>query len=137
MAKNQALPGPQTGRRFALCPTTVKSGDFVLLGDIAAVALDDYKATELGTTFDCMGSHILTVIGKSSLSPSVGLAAGPGAKLYLDGGVLDAPTNVTTGGTIDTNNTGVFIGWLDPQYQKSVATNATDANAWVKLKGID
>jgi len=140
MAKTQVFPGPPTGRRFCAVPATVKSGDFLLVGDMAGVALNDYQANTTlgsGTTVDFTGTHVLTVVAKSALSPAVGAAAGPGDKLYLDGGVLDATTNCTTGGTIDRNTGGTHIGWLDPQYLKTISSSATDANAQVKLKGID
>lgn len=134
---NQGLPGAPTSRRFALCPTTVKSGDFVLLGSIPAVALDSYSAQTLGTTFEICGSFNLSVIAKSVLSPATNKVINPGDAIYFDGGTLDSATNVTTGGTLDANSGGTLFGYLDPQYQKAVATGTTDAAALVMLRRGD
>ena len=46
--KNQTRQGTPTSPRFCICPTTVKSGDFVLIGDEPACALNDYQASEGG-----------------------------------------------------------------------------------------
>lgn len=137
MAKNQALPGPPTSRRFAKCPSTVVAGDLVLLGSIPAVALDNYQSNEGGTTFDTGGTFVISVTAASQLSPLVGSAAAPGDKLYLSGETLDGTTNVSTGGTVCRVTGGVHIGFLDPQYQTSVTSGSTDANAWVKLLGSE
>ncbi len=131
--KNQGLLGTPTSPRFSLCPITVKAGDAVLLGGIPAVALDDYQANEGGTTFYANGTFTLTVIGRSSESPVVTAAIKPGDKIYAVG-TLDAPTNVTTGLTLDANSsTGVLFGTLDPQYQTSVGAGLTDTAAWVRI----
>jgi predicted RecA/RadA family phage recombinase len=130
--KNQALTGTPTSRRFALCPTTVKAGDAVLLGGIPAFALDDYQTLTLGTTFLTNGTFSYSVTAKSSLSPSTGKAINPGDPLYYDGGTLDATTNVTTGGTIDANSSATAFGSLDPE-QIKILTTVTNAAAWVRI----
>jgi predicted RecA/RadA family phage recombinase len=129
---NQVLTGTPTNRRFAACPTTVKAGDIVLLGALPAVALDNYQANEGGTTFLVNGSFSLTVIGQSSESPVVGHTIKPGDKLYGTG-TLDAPTNVTTGLTIDANSSNTFIGYLDPNFNVTVLTGTTNTAAPVML----
>lgn len=135
--KNQVFTGTPTSRRFASCPTTVKAGDLVLLGSEPAVALDDYQSVTGGSTFLTGGTFQLSVTAKSSLSPSTGKAINLGDPVYLDGGTLDATTNVTTGGTIDANSsTGVKIGYLDPQGTK-IASGATDTAAFVRLQGAE
>ncbi len=131
--KNQVFTGTPTSRRFALCPTTVKAGDAVLLGTVPAVALDDYQANTGGTTFLLSGSFTLTVVAVTVISPPSGSAVKPGDKLYYDGGTLDSTTNVTTGGTIDKNSsTGVFFGHLDPN-NATILSTATSTTAVVEL----
>ena len=133
--KNQVYTAPPTSRRFALCPTTVKSGDFVLLGPgIPAVALDDYQTLTGGTTFLLAGTFALTVVGQTVESPQTTHKINPGDKLYLNSGTLDSTTNITTGGVIDANSSGTFIGYLDPSYV-AVAAGATDTAAQVLLAG--
>lgn len=133
--KNQViLSTPGTQRGTVPCPITVKAGDAVLLGKIPAVAINDYQSEYGGTSFETTGSYVLTVIGKSSESPSVGAAIGAGGKIYAVG-TLDATTNVTTGLTLDANSSsGTFYGELDPQYPGApVASSATDTAAWVRI----
>ena len=130
--KNQVLIGTPTSPRFALCPTSVKAGDPVLLGGIPAVALDDYQANEGGTTFYANGTFVLTVIGRSQESPAVGLAIKPGDKIYASG-TLDSTTNVTTGLTLDGASGGTLFGTLDPQFQTTIASNTTNTAAWVRV----
>lgn len=129
--KNQVYTGTPTSRRFALCPTTVKAGDPVLLGKIPAVALDDYQSVTGGTTFLLNGTFALTVIGQTAESPAVHAAINPGDKLYATG-TLDVTTNITTGLTIDANSSNTFFGNLDPSYVQ-VASGATDTVAQVQL----
>ena len=131
--KNQVLLGTPTSPRFALCPTTVKAGDAVLLGKIPAVALDDYQANYTGTTFYTNGTYALTVVGESSVSPPVNAVIKPGQALYYNGGTLDATTDVTTGGTISADSSGTPFGQLDPQYQANVGSGLTVAGALVRL----
>ena len=135
--KNQSFAGTPTQARFALCPSTVKAGDAVLVGSEPAVALDDYQSNTGGTTFYFGGSFNITVVGKSVLSPSSNLALGPGHKVYYDGGTLDSTTNVTTGGTIDGASGSTLFGYIDPSYTSGVTSGATDTAAIVRLQGAE
>ena len=130
--KNQVFTGTPTSRRFALCPTTVKSGDPVLLGTLPAVALDDYQAITGGTTFLLNGSFNLTVVAVTVISPPTTHKINPGDKVYFDGGSLDSATNVTTGGTIDANTGGTFFGNLDPS-GPAITAGVTSTTATVEL----
>jgi predicted RecA/RadA family phage recombinase len=92
-------------------PSTVKSGDLILVGVMAGIALTDYNASTGNATVDFDGAFLLSVTAKTSLSPSTGSQVKPGDALYLDGGSQDSTTNVTTGGTVDKNSSsGVYIG---------------------------
>ena len=76
--KNQLYTGTPTSPRFVLLPTTVKAGDALLVGVDPCVALDDYQTVSGGATCYFNGSFSLTVVAKSSLSPSTGKAIKPG-----------------------------------------------------------
>lgn len=130
---NQVFTGTPTSRRQIIpCPTTVKAGDAVLIGRLAAVALDSYQANEGGTSFLFGGSFALSVVAQHG-SPLVSGAIGPGDLLYADGGVLDVATNVTTGFTINADSVnGVFFGYLDPQ-QPKILSGVTNTAAIVLL----
>ncbi len=130
--RNQYFTGTNVSRRFALCPTTVLSGDPVLLGTIPAVALDDYQANTGGTTFLCNGSFVLTVIAATVVSPMTGSAVKPGDKLYVTGS-LDSTTNVTTSLVISKASGGTLFGHLDPTYP-TILTTVTDTAAVVVLE---
>jgi len=132
--KNQVYTGTPTSRRFALCPSTVKAGDPVLIGIIPAVALDDFQLNTGGTTFLLNGSFNLTVLGATVISPQTGHALKVGDKVYADGGTLDSTTNITTGFTLDANTSGVLFGEVDPSYQ-TIASGVSDTAAIVKLAG--
>lgn len=129
--KNQVFTGTPTSRRFALCPTTVKSGDAVLIGSVPGVALDDYQSVTGGTTFLLNGTFALTVVGQTTESPQTTHKINPGDKLYATG-TLDVTTNIVTGLVIDANGDNTFFGYLDPNYV-SVAAGATDTSANVML----
>ena len=133
---NQVYTGTPTSRRFCPCPSTVKAGDPVLIGLIPAVALDNYQATEGGTTFLLGGSFSLSVIAQSG-SPLAGHQINPGDKLYAEGGTLDASTNITTGFTLNADATyGTFFGYLDPE-QPKILSGVTNAAATVLIdKGV-
>lgn len=132
--KNQYFSGTPTSRRFALCPSTVKAGDAVLIGTMPAVALNDYQAVAGGAVFSFGGSFVLTVIGQTVASPQTAAALLPGHKVYAIG-TLDATTNVTTGLTIDGATGGTLFGEIDPAYTAGVTSGATDTNAVVALTG--
>lgn len=129
--KNQVFTGTPTSRRFALCPTTVKSGDPVLLGVIPAFALDDYSSLTGGTTFLLNGTFATTVVGQTAESPQTTHKINPGDALYATG-TLDSTTNVTTGLTIDANSSNTRFGNLDPNYV-AVSAGATDTAANVEI----
>ena len=130
---NQIYTGTPTSRRQPIaCPTTVKSGDAVLIGNVPAVALDDYQANIGGTTFEFGGSFNLTVIGQSG-SPLTSHGIKPGDKVYAEGGSYDSATNFTTGFTLNGDSTnGVFFGYLDPS-SPAVTSGATLTSATVLL----
>jgi predicted RecA/RadA family phage recombinase len=134
--KNQVYTGTPTSRRFALCPSTVVAGQAVLLGAEPAVALDDYNSGLGGTTFLTGGSFNLTVVGATG-SPATSHSIAPGAKLYADGGTVDVTTNVRTGFTINGNPSADFFGYLDPNYQTTISSGATDTAAIVRLGGAE
>ena len=92
-------------------PTTCLSGDLVVVGNMAAVLETSYNALTGKATASFEGAYFLTVSALSSESPAVNSAVKPGDKLYLNGGTLDATTNVTTGGTLDKNSAGTFVGF--------------------------
>lgn len=128
---NQKYTGTPTSRRQANCPTTVKAGDFVLLGKIPAIALDDYNSNVGGTTFLTNGTFTGTVIARTSSSPLVNSAVNPGDLLYATG-TLDATTNVTTGLTIDKNSSNTAFGSLDPT-EHAITSGTTSTTAGVRI----
>jgi predicted RecA/RadA family phage recombinase len=110
----------------------VKAGDPLLVGKVAAVALDDYQANEGGTTVLMGGSFALSVIAQSG-SPLTGHQINPGDELYAEGGVLDPVTNVTTGFTINADATyGTLFGNLDPS-APAILSGVTNTAASVLL----
>lgn len=129
---NQVYTGTPTGRRFALCPTSIVAGQPVLLGTIPAVALDSYQANEGGTTFLLNGSFALSVLAVTQISPPSNHKINPGDDLYADGGTTDTATNVTYGFTIDANTGGTKFGKLDPS-QAAITAGTTNAAAIVEL----
>jgi hypothetical protein len=137
--KNQVYTGTSTSRRFALCPTTIKAGDPVLIGEagdlraLAAVALDDYSAATGGTVFLFNGTFALTVIAVSQISPAVGEAINPGDPLFATG-TFDSATNMTTGLTISASDGDQPFGRLDPS-GVGILSGATDTAALVQLQG--
>jgi predicted RecA/RadA family phage recombinase len=130
--RNQVYTGTNVSRRFALCPTTVLSGDPVLIGTIPGVALDDYQANTGGTTFLCNGSFTLTVIAATVVSPITGSQVNPGDKLYVTGN-LDTPTNITTGLVISKASGGTLFGHLDPT-APAITSATTSTSAIVVLE---
>jgi predicted RecA/RadA family phage recombinase len=130
--RNQVYTGTNVSRRFALCPTTVVSGDAVLIGTIPGVALDSYQANTGGTTFLCNGSFTLTVIAATVVSPITGSQVNPGDKLYVTG-TLDSATNVTTGLVISKASGGTLFGHLDPS-DPAIPSATTSTSATVVLE---
>jgi len=134
--KNQVYTGTTTSRRFAKCPSTVKSGDAVFLVDEPAVALDDYSSVTGGTTFLTGGSFNLTVIGQTVASPQTAAALLPGHKVFGIG-TTDGTTGVITGLTLDGATGGKLFGYIDPSYTTGVTSGATDTAAIVRLAGAE
>jgi predicted RecA/RadA family phage recombinase len=132
--KNQMFQGTPTSPRFALCPSTVRAGDAVLIGTEPAVAVDDYQANEGGTTFYFNGSFFLPVVASSSHSPYTPAGIKPGAALYASGTPhvqTDGPT-VTTDLFISVTTTDTPFGVLDPSYVP-IAAGETDTYAGVRI----
>lgn len=129
--KNQVYMGPPTGARFVACPTTVKSGDAVLVGAEPAVALNDYQSNSGGATFCFGGSFNLTVVGSSTHSPFTPEALNSGDKVFASG-TLDSPTNVTTGLLITGTTTDTPFGYIDPS-GPGVSSGATNTATPVRL----
>lgn len=111
--KNQVYTGTPTSRRFVACPSTVKSGDPVLIGKVPAVALNDYESATGGAVFLMNGTFTLSVTGATQKSPQVNAAMNPGDKVYAEG-TLDVTTNVTTGLFLSATPGDTFFGNLDP-----------------------
>jgi predicted RecA/RadA family phage recombinase len=130
--KNQVYMGPPTGARFVTCPSTVKSGDAVLVGAEPAVALNDYQSNSGGATFYFGGTFSLTVVGSSSHSPYTGEALGPGAQVYASG-TLDTATNVTTALLISGTTSDTAFGFIDPT-GPGVTSGATNTATPVRLQ---
>lgn len=134
--KNQVYTGTPTSPRFCPCPTSIVSGQPVLIGTMPAIALDNYQANEGGTTFYFSGTYNLSVLGSTAVSPISGTAIKVGDPVYADtDGTLDATTNVYYGFTLDANSsTGTLFGNIDPSNGASVSSGQTEY-ADVKLKG--
>ena len=111
---NQLYTGTPTSRRQVSFPSSIVSGQPLLVGATPCVTLDSYQSNVGGATCEFGGSFVLTVVGQSG-SPLTGHKINPGDKLYADGGTLDAATNVTYGFTLNADATyGTFFGFLDP-----------------------
>lgn len=126
--------GTPTSPRFSLCPTTVKSGDLVLVGSEPACALNDYQSTTGGAVFYFSGTFTGTVEGSSTHSPITGVQINPGDKLFASGTsvpVTGGPT-FTTNLWISATTSDVAFGFLDPSYV-TIAPGATDTAAQVRL----
>src|SRR5215471_4413561 len=111
--------------RFYVCPSTVKAGDFVLVGGVLpAVAVDDYNSRTGGTFFG-------TVIAATVVSPITGSAVKQGDKLYATG-TTDNTTGMITGLTISKASGGVPVGTYDDG--AGITSGATDTAAPIKLR---
>lgn len=132
MSVNTIKYGDIKKRGFFKCPSAVTSGMPVLIGTLAAVAVDAYDSTLGGTVFDFSGTFGLTVIGQSTKSPVSGLQINPGDELFATGGTFDATTNVTTGITLDVTRGGVPFGNLDQL--TAILSGVTNTYAGVRLK---
>lgn len=127
---NQVKIGVPQNNRWFPCPSAVTSGMPVLIGTMAAVAMDAYDSSTGGTTFCLDGSYSLTVIAHSTQSPVSGLAVNPGDELYASG-TLDATTGITYSLTIDKTRGNCPFG----NYEGTgIASGVTDTTAVVRLK---
>ncbi len=113
-------------------PAAVTKGMPCLIGQMPAVAIDNYSTVTGRVTFCLEGVYALTVIGQSTVSPVSGLACKVGDELFASGGTLDATTNITTGITIDKTRGGVPFG--NYVGQASIASGATDTAAPVRIQ---
>jgi len=128
---NDAKKGSPQNNIFMPCPTQVTSGMPVLLGTVAAVAVDAYDSTLGGTVFATDGQFFLTVIGQSTQSPNSVQTIARGDQLFASG-TLDATTNVTYNLTIDKTRGNVSFG--NYVGAASITAGVTDTNAIVRLK---
>lgn len=128
---NQVKYGIPQQRRWFKCPSAVTSGMPVLIGTLAAVAIDAYDSSTGGTTFELTGSYALTVIGQSTQSPNSVQQVNPGDELFATGS-LDATTNVTYNLTIDKTRGNVPFGNLDQS--TPILAGVTNTAAVVRLK---
>lgn len=128
---NQLKRNDPRNNRWLPCPTQVTSGMPVLIGTIAAVAMDAYDSSTGGTTFQLDGDYALTVIGQSVQSPVSGLQVNPGDELYASG-TLDATTGITYNLTIDkTRGNCPFGNYLGTS---PILSGVTNTSAEVRLK---
>jgi hypothetical protein len=128
---NTAKMGTPQNNRWFPCPTAVTSGMPVLIGTLAAVAMDAYDSSTGGTTFMLDGSYFLTVIAQSAQSPVSGLQINVGDELFASG-TLDAPTGVTYNLTIDkTRGNTPFGNYEGPS---AILAGVTNTGAEVRLK---
>jgi len=130
--KNQLLQGTPTSPRFCACPSTVKAGDLVLVGQEAACALNDYQSNSGGATFYFSGTFSGTVYASSSHSPITGVAIGVGDKLYASGST-DGTTNVTTSLWISADSSDAFFGYVDPQLGSAMQSGTTNTAQAIRL----
>ena len=128
---NQLKQGVQANNRWYACPSAVTSGMPVLIGTLAAVAMDAYDSSTGGTTFCLDGTFALTVSAASTQSPVSGLAVNPGDELFASG-TLDSTTGVTYNLTIDKTRGNTPFGNYD--YTTAIASGATSTTAPVRLK---
>lgn len=125
---NQVYAVTPTRTRQVLFPSTVTvAGEPLLVGTEPCINLDSYQANIGGATCYFDGGYSLTVVAKSSLSPSVNHTIKPGDPIYLKGGTLDATTNVTTGGTLCADSSGTLWGHLDPSEATITGGETNDA----------
>ena len=128
---NQAKYDVPQNRRWYPCPAAVTSGMPVLIGTLAAVAMDAYDSSTGGTTFYMDGSYFLTVIGQSTQSPVSGQQINPGDELFASG-TLDSTTNITYSLTIDkTRGNTPFGNYEGPG---PILAGVTNTGAMVRLK---
>lgn len=128
--RNQVKIGLPQNNRWFPCPSQVTSGMPVLIGTMAAVAMDDYDSSTGGTNFCLDGDYTLTVIGQSQQSPNSVQAVNPGDELYANG-TLDATTGITYNLTIDKTRGNCPFGNLT---SAAISAGVTNTAAVVRLK---
>lgn len=91
-------------------PTTISSGDPVMVGDIPGVA----ETTEADgvATISMEGAYFLSVLASDGISPISGVALKPGDPVYADGGSTDSTTNITSGFTLDADDSKPLFGYV-------------------------
>ncbi len=134
MSINQLKIGVPQYNRWYPCPSAVTSGMPVLIGTMAAVAMDAYDSSTGGTTFQLDGTYALTVIGQSTQSPVSGLAVAPGAEVYASG-TLDATTNITYNLTIDLTRGNCPFGNFEGTTAITAGVTSTTAPVRLKIGG--
>lgn len=117
--------------RFFKCPTTITSGQAVLIGTLAAVAMDAYDSSLGGTVFRISGTFALSVFGGDSTSAGNSQDINPGDEIFATG-THDATTNVTYNLTLDATKGNIPFGSLDQNTKVTAGT--TQQYAYVKLK---
>lgn len=131
MSINQLKIGVPQNNRWFPCPAAVTSGMPVLIGTVAAVAMDAYDSSTGGTTFYLDGDYGLTVIAQSQQSPLSGLTVNPGDELFANG-TLDTTTNVTYNLTIDKTRGNCPFG--NYTGTPALVSGSTNNGASVRLK---
>lgn len=133
MALNKIYTDGNPTRRFYSCPSTVVAGDPVLVGAVLpAVAFESYNATRGGAVFELDGTHALTVIAATVISPLTGSDVNEGEKIYATG-TTDGTTGMMTTLTLSKANGGVLFGSYDNPTKITSASTSTSAR--VKLRG--
>lgn len=137
--QNQVYTGTPTSRRFVTLPNVAtfnNPGQPILVGTEPGVTLDSYQSGTGGCTVLFNGSFSITVIARSANSPLVTSQVNPGDPLYAafsdSGWTKDAATNVTYGGVLDKNVSGIPFGRLDPS-SISIAAGTTNTAAVVQI----
>lgn len=133
--QNQVYTGTPTSRRQVVLPNVAQfntPGQAILVGTLPAFTLDSYQANFGGCTVLFDGSFSTTIIGRSANSPLVTAAVNPGDPLYYSQGTFDATTNVTYGGVLDKNISGIRFGRYDIS-QTAIAAGITNAAGVVEL----
>ncbi len=133
---NQVFSVTPTKTRNAQLPATeTVGGTPQFIGALPCINLDSYQANVGGATCYFDGAYAVSVVAKSSLSPSVNAAIKPGDPIYAVGGTRDATTNVLTGFTLCADSAdGTLWGYLDPT-ESTIASGTTNDAATVSIAG--
>ena len=134
MSVNQLKIGLPQNNRWFPCPAAVTSGMPVLIGTMAAVAMDAYDASTGGATFQLDGDYALSVSAASTQSPVSGQQVNTGDELYATG-TLDATTGVTYNLTIDKTRGNCPFGNYTGTVPITAGTTNTQASVRLKVGG--